>query len=119
MRGRPHVIALAAALCAGLAGCGPGDDPSLREQYGGHGGSPTVHTGAAGRLALDGRWRVALDRSDEGRDRGWQRGGFAGEAVTLPYVPNAREITGAAGERSHEGSIAWYRTVVRVPRTAT
>ena len=117
MSGRRLAIALAAALGAGLAGCGPGDESSLRERYGGHGGSPTVQTGAAGRLALDGRWRVALDDGDEGRDRGWQRGGFPGKAVTLPYVPNAGEITGAAGERSHEGSIAWYRTTVRVPRT--
>ena len=113
-----QLLAPAVVLPCALAGCGPGDDPTLRDEYGGHGGSPAVHTGAAGRLALDGRWRVTLDAADEGRRKGWHRGGFAGRSVTVPHVPNAKEITGTAGERSHEGSIAWYRTTVRVPRTA-
>ena len=118
MRRVALLLALVVLAAAALAGCVLGqDDPSVRDRYGGHGGSPMVQTGAAGRLSLDGRWRVALDPSGEGRDRGWQRGGFAGKAVTLPHVPNAKQITGAAGERSHEGSIAWYRTTLRVPRT--
>lgn len=119
--GVPLRAALVAGLCAAvaaLAACGlMDDDPSHRAQYGGHGGDPSVRTGSVGRLALDGRWRVALDPQDRGGRRKWHRGGFDGRAVRLPYVPNAMNITGEEGERSFQGSVAWYRTTVRVPRT--
>lgn len=109
------LLALVAVVAIGLAG---GEEaPSLREQYGGHGGAPAAKTGAAGRVALDGRWAVALDPADEGARRGFSSGRFAGRPVVLPHSPNAGRITGPAGERSHEGSLAWYRTTLRVPRT--
>lgn len=108
-------LAAAAALLLGLVG---GEErPSLREQYGGHGGAPQIRTGAAGRVALDGRWTVALDPRGTGERRGFAHGRFEGRSVRLPYVPNAGEITGKAGERSFEGSVAWYRTTLRVPET--
>lgn len=121
----PQLIAAAALLVALViaavvllgGGSGSPDAPSVREQYGGHGGAPMVKTGAVGRVALDGRWRVELDPAATGERRGFASGRFGGRAVTLPYVPNALQITGKAGERSFEGNVAWYRTTLRVPKT--
>jgi hypothetical protein len=36
--------------------------------------------------------------------------------VSVPFSPNARHVRGAAGTRSFEGSVAWYRTTVDVAR---
>jgi hypothetical protein len=109
------VPALAAvALAGGGAGLG-GGEPDVREQWGGHGGPPAVRTGDPARVALDGTWWVREDPRAIGTGHGWQRGGFGGNPHRLPYVPNARAITGAKGVRSHEGSVAWYRTTFRVP----
>ena len=111
------VAGLVVALVAlGVLALGGGDEPSLRAQYGGHGGTPAVATGAAGRVALDGRWAMRMDPQDAGARRGWSRGAFGGSPVRLPNSPNAGRITGKAGERSFEGSVAWYRTTFRVPR---
>lgn len=66
--------------------------------------------GATGRLALAGPWRVVTDRYDTGASKGYQAGAFEGRAVTLPYSPNAKTLTGAAGAESHRGTVAWYRT---------
>jgi hypothetical protein len=110
------VVGVPAAVA--LASFGGGDGaPEVRAQYGGHGGAPQVKTGAVGRLALDGRWRVALDPAATGGKRGFQRGRFGGKVVRVPYVPNAMKVTGAAGIKSHNGSVAWYRTTLRVPKT--
>jgi len=120
---RPRLLAVAGLLAAVVAAvlvalAGGGDDaPSLREQYGGHGGAPAARTGAAGRVALDGAWAVVRDPSGRGADRGFHRGRFAGRRVRLPHSVNAGRITGTAGVRSHEGSVAWYRTRLRVPRS--
>ena len=121
----PRELGLAALAVVGvpaavaLAGFGGGGESpaEVREQYGGHGGAPQVKTGAAGRLALDGRWRVALDPQATGTARNWQRGRFGGRPVRLPYVPNATKVTGEAGIKSHNGNVAWYRTTLRVPET--
>jgi hypothetical protein len=112
--GAALLLALVVAGALVLAG---GDEPSVREQYGGHGGTPQVRTGAAGRVALDGRWTVATDPQGTGGRRGFAKGAFEGRSVQLPYVPNAGRITGPAGVRSFEGSVAWYRTTLKVPRT--
>ncbi|HEX2084127.1 MAG TPA: glycoside hydrolase family 2 TIM barrel-domain containing protein, partial [Solirubrobacteraceae bacterium] len=107
-----------AAVAVAFAGGGlslGGDEPTPREQWGGHGGEPAVATGPPDRVALDGAWTVAADPRATGTGRGFQAGRFRGRQVELPYVPNARRITGARGERSHEGSVAWYRTTFRVP----
>jgi beta-galactosidase/beta-glucuronidase len=88
-----------------------GGDPTLREQYGGHGGTPNVKTGNTGRIALDGRWTVANDPQATGTGKDFQAGKFEGKAVRLPYVPNADSVS----ERSFNGSVAWYKTTFTVP----
>ena len=116
----PQVLAAVALLLALVATAwmvlGGGGDPesSARAQYGGHGGVPATKTGAAGRVALDGRWGVVLDRAGT---RDLSRGDFTGRGVRLPFVPNAGRTTGRAGERSFQGSVAWYRTTLKVPAT--
>ena len=47
-----------------------------------------------------GSWTLARDPGDRGLARGWQRGGFAGSAVSLPNVVDPTHITGAAGRRN-------------------
>jgi hypothetical protein len=114
------VLALGVLVLLAAQGLDGGDDApraAQRDHYGGHGGAPAVRTGPAGRVALDGRWRVTTDPAGTGADRGFHRGRFDGRAVRLPFVPNAGEITGEAGVRSFEGSVAWYRTTLRVPRS--
>lgn len=76
---------------------------------------PHAHAGPTGRVSLPGPWVVRGDRQNQGATKGWQRGTFAGRPVTLPYSPNASRITGPPGIRSYRGSVAWYRTKVRVP----
>ena len=116
----PQLVAAVALLSVvlgtawfALAG-GEDPEPSLREQYGGHGGTPAAKTGAVGRVALDGRWGVALDPSGT---KDLSKGTFTGRSVKLPFVPNANRITGKAGARSFAGSVASYRTTLKVPET--
>ena len=71
--------------------------------------------GAYGRVAIAGDWILRGDKEDHGRDKGWQAGGFAGSTVTVPFVPNAKRITGEAGIESFRGSVGWYRTTFSVP----
>src|SRR4051812_8184875 len=75
--------------------------------------------GPVGRLAVAGPWIEAADPADAGVGRGWADGGFGGALVTLPHVANATKITGAAGVAAYRGSIAWYRTTLTAPRTAS
>ncbi|MDQ3740161.1 MAG: hypothetical protein M3389_04375, partial [Actinomycetota bacterium] len=72
-------------------------------------------TGDPARVALDGEWFVREDPRAIGTGHGWQNGTYGGNPARLPFVPNARKITGAEGVKSHEGSVAWYRTTFRVP----
>jgi beta-galactosidase/beta-glucuronidase len=67
---------------------------------------------AAGERALDGPWIVRGDRAGRGGALRWSRGDFTGRTVTVPFSPNARHVRGAAGARSFEGSVAWYRTTI-------
>jgi beta-galactosidase/beta-glucuronidase len=87
------------ALLAGGAGAG-GMPPRETNPH-----EPAVVAGASGRQALDGAWtvRVAGDR--------------APRRVRLPYSPNASTVSGPAGKRSFAGSVATYRTSLRVPAT--
>jgi Glycosyl hydrolases family 2, TIM barrel domain/Glycosyl hydrolases family 2, sugar binding domain len=77
---------------------------------------PMAWGGPDGRSALDGTWIVREDPDGIGRLRGWARGGFSGRTVHVPYSPNAAIVRGAAGMRSYEGSVAWYRTSFAVAR---
>jgi hypothetical protein len=72
-------------------------------------GQPSSSEGPGGRTALS-RWTLSLDAANRGLARGWQRGGFAGQAVSVPNVVDPTQIKGAAGTRNYEGSTAWYRT---------
>ena len=108
--GVPAVVAVAFAG----GGLGGGEE-SVREAWGGHGGEPAVRTGSPERVALDGKWWVREDPRAIGTGHGWERGTFGGNPVKLPFVPNARKITGTEGVKSHEGTVAWYRTTFRVP----
>ena len=74
--------------------------------------------GPSGRSALT-TWTLALDPSDRGLARGWQRGVFRGREVSVPDVVDARDIKGAAGWRNYEGSVAWYRTTFPAPSAGT
>jgi hypothetical protein len=110
------VLGLPALVAVAFAGGGlGGDEESLREAWGGHGGEPTIRTGSPERVALDGTWWVRDDPRAIGTGHGWENGTYGGNPVKLPFVPNARKITGAEGVRSYEGSVAWYRTTFEVP----
>jgi len=77
---------------------------------------PLTYAGPDGRAVLQDGWTVRRDPAARGADRGWQRGRFTGGRVSLPFSPNARQVTGPAGVRSFEGSVAWYERTVEVPR---
>jgi hypothetical protein len=77
------------------------------------GDRPWVRSGPTGRAALRHGWKIALDPAVTGADRGWRRGRFGGRAVSVPYVPNAKDLT----SQSFAGSVAWYRRDLRVRHT--
>ncbi len=70
--------------------------------------------GPSGRIALT-RWTLALDPSDRGLARGWQRGSFSGRGVDVPNDVDPIDVKGRAGQRNYEGSVAWYRTSFSAP----
>jgi hypothetical protein len=78
---------------------------------------PQAAGGPDGRSALDGEWTERLDPGDRGEALGWPRGTFTGHSVRIPYSPNAGTVRGAAGLRSHNGSVAWFRTTFTAPAT--
>jgi hypothetical protein len=79
---------------------------------------PAIFEGPGGRAMLS-RWTLRTDPSDRGLSLGWQRGGFAGAAVGVPDVIDARSFSGAAGVRNYAGSLAWYRTSFQTPHAGT
>jgi hypothetical protein len=80
------------------------------------GPAPVAAGGAAGRVALAGPWTLRGDRTTRVATRAWPAGAFDGSTIAIPDVPNASRITGAAGLRSFQGSVGWYRTTFTVPR---
>ncbi|HTA33848.1 MAG TPA: glycoside hydrolase family 2 TIM barrel-domain containing protein [Solirubrobacteraceae bacterium] len=70
---------------------------------------PVIFTGPGGRVPLT-QWTLQRDPGDKGLSRGFARGGFAGDAVSVPNVVNPSPYTGKPGGANYEGSIAWYRT---------
>jgi hypothetical protein len=108
---------LAALLLVPAAGAGAQDGLPAITPVGGD--APGTLAGPLGRTALRRGWLVARDPGDRGSRRGWARGRFAGTPVEVPYVPNARTVVGAAGVRSHNGSVAWYRRELQVGRSGT
>jgi hypothetical protein len=86
---------------------------------GGAGSGPPIAQGPTGAVALDGPWTISHDPGDRGTLRGWAAGRFPGHAVWVPNVVNPAPITGRAGARNYDGSVAWYRTALRVARSGT
>lgn len=101
-------VAIATTLAAAQ---GPDNPPAPESQ-------PLSAEGPGGRTPL-GDWTFSLDAADRGLALGWQRGGFAGSAVSVPNVVNASQFKGSAGTRNYEGSLAWYRTTFQAPQAGT
>lgn len=78
---------------------------------------PYTGNGASDRIQLNGPWILRSDHTDSGLRHGWARGGFSGSAVTVPDAANAnpKRLTGPAGKRAFDGTVAWYRTTFEVP----
>jgi len=74
-----------------------------------------IQEGPGGRTALT-EWTLRKDPTDLGLKRGFARGQFNGQKVRVPDTVNPLPVTGTAGEQNYEGSIAWYRTSLRVSR---
>jgi hypothetical protein len=110
-RARWGVLAACLAVALGVLAVVAG---AIGEQRGTDGLGPA--TAAAGERTLDGPWVIRGDRAGRGIALGWASGGFGGRTITVPFSPNARHVRGAAGTRSFEGSVAWYRTTVHVAR---
>jgi hypothetical protein len=113
-------------VIAALAGCTALAATMSQTPFGGSSGSaasPPVAglgqtpagEGPGGRTALD-SWTLARDPGNRGLRRKWQRGGFPGSAVSLPDVVDPKHITGPAGKRNYDGSVAWYRTGFSAPQ---
>ncbi|HTW43301.1 MAG TPA: glycoside hydrolase family 2 TIM barrel-domain containing protein [Solirubrobacteraceae bacterium] len=106
---RTTALALILA-CAALAAClavaaPPAGAPPLQ---------PVSFEGPGGRTPLT-QWTLRKDPTNRGLAQGWQRGGFAGAAVTVPNVVDPTPYTGKAGAANYEGSVAWYRTSFNAP----
>ena len=80
--------------------------------------SSNIAEGPGGRTQLT-RWTLRSDPANRGLSKGWQRGGFAGTAVSVPNVVNPTQFEGAAGARNYEGSVAWYRTTISASEAGT
>jgi len=80
-----------------------------------HGADPTIYAGPGERAQLNGLWRFRRDPDDAGLDKGFPTGGFSGELVRVPYVPDATKISGRRGIPIFRGTVGWYRTNVSVP----
>ncbi len=79
-----------------------------------HGGTPTIYAGPGERAQLSGLWRFRRDRTNTGLDKGFQTGGFSGELVRVPFVPDATKISGRRGIPVFRGTVGWYRTKLDV-----
>ena len=88
-------VALGALGLVAHAGGMPAQDPVVH--------APVAAGGPTGRVALDGPWTVRVMPGGPTR------------RVHVPYSPNARVVSGPAGQVSYQGAVAWYRTGFDVP----
>ena len=86
-------VALGALGLVARAGGMPAQDPVVH--------APVAAGGPTGRVALDGPWTVRVMPGGPTR------------RVHVPYSPNARVVSGPAGQVSYQGAVAWYRTRLR------
>ena len=117
----PAALLIVAACAAALAIALSGEDAPAP---GGSGGSLSAAAavllrtgdGPAGSavVALH-RWRYRSDPGNDGRDRGWGRGTFAGAVVRVPFSPNAKAYHGAAGKRAYDGAVGWFAKQIEAP----
>jgi hypothetical protein len=117
----PIVVGLLAGCLVGivaLRGGGPSErrpDPVLRAPA----DDPLLARGAGPSGSAEvtlGWWRYRADPADVGRRRGWRHGAWRGRPVRVPFVPNARPVTGAGAARGYAGSVGWYARVLNAPR---
>ena len=114
---------------AALAGCAAVAATVSQAPFGGSSGSAASQPLAAPGQTLAGEgpggrtplasWTLASDPGNRGLARKWERGAFAGRAVSLPNVVDPNHITGVAGKRNYQGSVAWYRTGFAAPQAGT
>jgi hypothetical protein len=102
-------VCVALATTAAAAQAPPGHSSQATQSQ------PASSEGPGERTALT-RWTFSLDAGDRGLARGWQRGGFAGDTVSVPSVVDPGKIKGTAGTNNYEGSVAWYRTTFQAPQ---
>ena len=88
-------VALGALGLVARAGGMPAQDPVVH--------APVAAGGPTGRVALDGPWTVRVMPGGPTR------------RVHVPFSPNARVVSGPAGQVSYQGAVAWYRTGFDVP----
>lgn len=106
------VVACAVALTFALRGGDrggrevPGTQPVLARTGAGPAGSAIVTLRA---------WRYRADPEDRGRERGWAGGNWRGRPVSVPYSPNAKAVSGAAGRRAYNGSVGWFAREIQAP----
>lgn len=103
----PRVVLIVLALVALAAGAFlvlDGDEPDDRVRVG-YDATPDVVLGA---------WSFAADPRDVGLEQGWATAPPEMDPVAVPGVPEARVIGGAAGFRSFEGSVGWWRSALRL-----
>jgi hypothetical protein len=126
---RTAVRAPTRTAIAVLAGCAALAATVSQAPFGGSSGSAAsqplaslsqtlADKGPGGRAPLV-SWTLARDPGNRGLARNWQRGGFPGRAVSLPNVVDPNHITGAAGKRNYQGSVAWYRTSFSAAQAGT
>jgi hypothetical protein len=104
------LLALGAALASGVAAAEapPSPLPSRPSN------EPLILEGPGARIRLS-AWTLRTDPAGRGTRLGWQRGGFAGSAVSVPNVVRASPYKGPAAVAVYEGSLAWYRTSFQAP----
>jgi len=106
------VVACAVALTFALRGedsAGPGGSAPgavLAQTGDGPAGSAIVTLRA---------WRYRADPADRGLTQGWRRGDWRGRPVPVPYSPNAKAFSGAAGRRAYNGSVGWFAREIHAP----
>jgi Glycosyl hydrolases family 2, TIM barrel domain/Glycosyl hydrolases family 2 len=113
----PAALLVAIACAVAIAVALPGEDPG-RSGPGAAGAAALLRMGAgpagSGAVVLR-HWRYRADPHDRGRRDGWARGDWRGRPVLVPYSPNARAISGAAGRRGYAGSVGWFARAIDAP----
>jgi hypothetical protein len=113
----PAALLVAIACALAIAVALPGEDPG-RPGPGTAGAAALLRMGdgpAGSGVVVLRHWRYRADPHDRGRRAGWARGAWRGRPVLVPYSPNARAISGAAGRRGYAGSVGWFAREIDAP----